>query len=158
MDPEAMFRPKVSPKAVVGDSVAAIAATLFPGAMLGFPPVRAMQSPTAPFNVLLVSGLRMLIARLLALMLGRWSVLMAAPQFLRRLRRPVGRPLLLSAIVPFLLANASGSRLQPLATRRALPPTCLLVSFLLHLRVILFLLFLPSAFVAVLGVSRNYES
>ena len=79
VDPEAGFRPKVSPKAVVGDSVAAIAATLFPGAMLGFPPVRAMQSPTAPFNVLLVSGLRMLIAPLLALMLGRWSVLMAAP-------------------------------------------------------------------------------
>jgi hypothetical protein len=62
--------------------------------------------------------LRMLVAALLARMLG-WlpvavglparlrglPILMATPQFLRRLRGPIGMPLLLSAIMPLLLAN-----------------------------------------------------
>jgi len=150
-----MFRPKVSAKTVVGNTVAAVAASLFPGAMLGFPPMRAMLLPTAPFEVRLASGLRMRIAPLRAGMLG-WlpvavgltallrglPVLMAAPQFLRHLRGPVGRPLLLSAIVPLLLANRPGPRLPPLVVGRALLPLFLLVSFLLPKRVILFLPFL----------------
>ena len=140
-----MFRPKVSAKTVVRDTVAAVAATLFPGAMLRFPPMRAMLSPTAPFDVHRASRLKMLIAPLLARML-RWlpvavgltallrglPVLMAAPQFLRHLCGPVGRPLLLSAIVPLLLANRPGPRLPLLVVGRALLlPLFLLVSFLL---------------------------
>jgi hypothetical protein len=108
--------------------------------------MRAMLLPTAPFDVHLASRLRMLIAPLLARML-RWlpvavglttllrglPVLMAAPQFLRRLRGPVGRPLLLSAIVPLLLAQRPGPRLPLLVVGRALLllPRFLLVLFLL---------------------------
>jgi hypothetical protein len=123
----------------------------------------------------------MLIAPLLARML-RWlpvavglttllrglPVLMAAPQFLRRLRGPVGRPLLLGAIVPLLLANRPGPRLPLLTVGRALLlPRLLLVLFLLPQRVILllpflflpflFLPFLSLAFLAMLGVSSNCD-
>jgi len=83
------------------------------------------------------------------------------------LRGPVGRPLLLSAIVPLLLANRPGPRLPPLVVGRALLPLFLLVSFLLPKRVILFLLFLLFPFLllpflslaslAVLGVSSNSD-
>jgi len=45
-----MVRPKVSAKPVVGDAIAVVAAALLPGAMVGFPVLRAMLPPRALLN------------------------------------------------------------------------------------------------------------
>jgi hypothetical protein len=99
-------------------------------------------------------------------------VLMAAPQFLRHLRGPVGSPLLLSAIVPLLLANRPGRPPRRVVGRALLLPLFRLVTLLLPERAILFLsfffftllflaflllAFLLLACLAVLGVSGNYD-
>lgn len=52
MDAEPMLRPKVSAKPVVRDAVAAVAATLLPGAVVGFPVLRAMPLPGTPLDTL----------------------------------------------------------------------------------------------------------
>src|SRR5450432_444860 len=123
MDAKAVLGPEVSAKAVVGYAIATVATALLPGAMLRFPVTGAMLLPATAFHALLWLALRMLIAALLAGMLGGLTVavglaarlrgllaLVTAPQFLRLLRGPVvgpviwpiDGPLLLGAVAAFL--------------------------------------------------------
>ena len=82
VDSEPMLRTKVSPEPIVRDVVAAIAPTLFPGTMVGFPAPCAMLSPCARLTLFLRAS-RSIIAPLLLgvlrlLPLSVWLLLLPA--------------------------------------------------------------------------------